>query len=371
MAEGRGDAVVISGLSKTFGGTPVLESVDLAVQEGSLTAVLGPSGSGKTTLLRLLAGFERADAGTITIDGETVEGPGRHVRSEDRGVGYVPQEISLFPHMDVKANVGFGVPRRQRPARVAELLELTGTPGLADRFPHQLSGGQQQRVALARALAPRPSLVLLDEPFSSLDESLRAAVRQDVVAILRRAGATVVMVTHDQDEALSVSDRVALLDGGVVAQVGSPQEVYRRPAGAALARFVGGGNVVTGSLTRTGGAGASSGNGGPYALTDFGPLTLEMGPEGPEGTLLDVLLRPEQLAVDAAGTAGGATGPDGTGMAGAVLDCQYYGHDSIVEVSTGIGVLRARCHGEFFLPPGTRVSLTARGPVVAWPRSVG
>src|SRR5580700_11123776 len=208
--------LAVSGLHKAFGPHPVLTGVELTVPAGSFTAILGPSGSGKTTLLRLLAGFERADAGTIAIGDRVVDGPGStHVPPERRQIGYVPQEGALFPHLTVAANVGFGLPARQRRgARTEELLEAVGLAGMGSRYPHQLSGGQQQRVALARALAIRPGIVLLDEPFSSLDAGLRSSVRQDVARVLAEARTTAVLVTHDQDEALSMASRVAVLRDG-------------------------------------------------------------------------------------------------------------------------------------------------------------
>ncbi len=241
--------LTVQGLHKAYGSNPVLTGLDLTVPAGSLTAILGPSGSGKTTLLRLLAGFDQADAGTVRIGGTIVDGPGEHVPPERRRIGYVPQEGSLFPHLTVAANVGFGLPARERRgSRVAGLLEAVGLAGLGKRYPHQLSGGQQQRVALARALAIEPALVLLDEPFASLDAHLRASVRADVQAIFRAAGTTAILVTHDQDEALSMADRVAVLRGGQIAQCAAPQDLYIRPADPQLARFIGEANLLDGEL---------------------------------------------------------------------------------------------------------------------------
>src|SRR5579863_8267098 len=239
--------VAVSGLHKAFGAQPVLTGVDLEVPAGSLTAILGPSGSGKTTLLRLLAGIERADAGTITIGGAVVDGPGAYVPPERRRIGYVPQEGGLFPHLSVAANVGFGLPSRdRRGSRVTTMLDLVGLGGMGKRYPHQLSGGQQQRVALARALAIEPAVVLLDEPFASLDAHLRASVRADVQQIFRAAGTTAVLVTHDQDEALAIADRVAVLRDGRIAQYSAPAELYSRPVDSGLARFVGDANLLDG-----------------------------------------------------------------------------------------------------------------------------
>src|SRR5580698_1279300 len=238
-----------SGLHKAFGTHPVLRGVDLDVPAGSFTAILGPSGSGKTTLLRLLAGFERADAGTISIGDRVVDGPGAHLPPERRQIGYVPQEGALFPHLSVAANVGFGLPARERRGpRTDELLGAVGLAGMGGRYPHQLSGGQQQRVALARALAIRPEVVLLDEPFASLDAHMRASVRADVQRICRAAGTTAILVTHDQDEALSMADRIAVLRDGRIVQYAAPQDLYMLPADPALARFIGDANLLDGTV---------------------------------------------------------------------------------------------------------------------------
>ena len=247
--------LAVAGLDKRFGAHQVLAGLNLDVPAGSLTAILGPSGSGKTTLLRVLAGFEHADAGTVRIGSAIADGPGVFLPPERRRIGYVPQEGSLFPHLTVAANVAFGLSRRnwgreRRARRCAELLEAVGLGGLDRRYPHQLSGGQQQRVALARALAIQPEVVLLDEPFASLDAHLRASVRADVQQLLKESGTTTVLVTHDQDEALSTADRVAVLRDGGIAQCAAPQELYCRPVDADMARFIGEANLIPGVLQR-------------------------------------------------------------------------------------------------------------------------
>jgi iron(III) transport system ATP-binding protein len=206
-------AIELHGVSKSFGATPVLSDVELTVADASITAVLGVSGSGKTTLLRLIAGFEQLDAGTIAIGNRVLDDGRRSVNPQYRGIGYVPQDGALFPHLTAIGNVGFGLPRGERSA-ANELLKLVGLAGLERRYPHQLSGGQQQRVALARALAIRPRVMLLDEPFSSLDAPLRAGLRRDVAKILADAKATTVLVTHDQDEARALADRIVVLEDG-------------------------------------------------------------------------------------------------------------------------------------------------------------
>ena len=241
----------VTQLTKTFDGKPVLRGVDLDVSAGSLVAVLGSSGSGKTTLLRLICGFERADSGAIEIDGQVVSGAGVHAPPERRRIGYVAQEGSLFPHLTVFDNVAFGLSRSERRdrARIEALLASVGLPAAyAGRAPHQLSGGEQQRVALARALAPAPKLVLLDEPFSSLDAALRVETRQAVAAALAASGATALLVTHDQSEALAMGAEVAVLRGGVVAQIATPEMLYRQPVDVAMARFVGEAVILRGTV---------------------------------------------------------------------------------------------------------------------------
>ena len=244
-------ALEVAGLTASYGARPVLRDVSLRVESG-VTAVLGHSGCGKTTLLRVVAGFLTPDAGTVAIAGRTVVGAGRAVPPRRRGIGYVPQEGALFPHLDVAGNIGFGLRREERSARVTELLDLVELPrGLADRQPHQLSGGQQQRVALARALAPKPRLVLLDEPFSSLDAGLREETGRAVVRALRASGAAAVLVTHDQGEALSLADQVAVLADGVLLQAGTPAELSSNPV-PAVADFLGHATLLVGEVVASG-----------------------------------------------------------------------------------------------------------------------
>jgi iron(III) transport system ATP-binding protein len=359
--------VAVTGLQKAFGAHSVLTGVDLEVPAGSLTAILGPSGSGKTTLLRLLAGFERADSGTITIGDGLVDGPGVYVAPERRRIGYVPQEGSLFPHLTVQANVGFGLSARdRRTSRTETMLELVGLGGLGRRYPHQLSGGQQQRVALARALAIEPAVVLLDEPFASLDAHLRASVRADVQDIFRRAGTTAVLVTHDQDEALSVADRVAALRDGMIAQYAAPEDLYTRPVDADLATFVGEANLLEGVLN------------GAMVKTMLGNLALD-----PAATALGtvgqvtVLIRPEQIDLAASdGTSAPDGAPDGppaaAGLPGRVMSYGYHGHDAVLHVQPDRAAddrtIVVRISGGPHLPVGAPVTLRARGPVYAWLR---
>jgi iron(III) transport system ATP-binding protein len=347
----------ISGVVKAFGGLSVLGGVDLEVPEGSFTAILGPSGSGKTTLLRIIAGFERPDAGLVCLGPEVVDDAGpRFVPCEKRRIGYVPQEGALFPHLSVGRNVGFGLSREERRGdRVDELLELVGLAGLGRRYAHQLSGGQQQRVALARALASHPEIVLLDEPFSSLDASLRASVRADVHDVLRRSGATSILVTHDQDEALSMADQVAVLRGGIIAQVNTPSTLYRAPRDADLARFLGEANLVEGTITESSPA---------LVATALGDLLVARAT--PNGSLhpneqVRVMVRPEQLLL---------SHTDQGGLPSVVRSYEYFGHDAVVRVQPDNGLLPelvVRITGGTPLLPGDRVGLRVQGSVVVWP----
>ncbi len=352
--------LAVHGVQKSFGGLGVLDGVDLTIPAGSFTAVLGSSGSGKTTLLRIVAGFERLDAGEVLLGGEVVDdGHQVFVPSEHRRIGYVPQEGALFPHLSVGRNVAFGLRRGpNRRARVLELLEMVGLSGLHRRYPHQLSGGQQQRVALARALATDPEVVLLDEPFSSLDASLRASVRGEVHDVLRRAGTTSILVTHDQDEALSMADQVAVLRHGVIAQLDTPSGIYQRPLDPALARFLGESNVLHANVSTEGPNGFA---GAMVADTPLGSLPVEGWP-APEGAgLAHVMIRPEQLVI-------GDVDPDR--LAGTVESYEYYGHDAVARVrpeTEQLADLVVRVTGGTPLVTGSRVGLSVQGSVVAWP----
>jgi iron(III) transport system ATP-binding protein len=255
--------VRVKGLAKSFGPVAAVRDVDLTVPGGGLLTVLGPSGCGKTTLLRLVAGFERPDAGEVRVGDRLVADDGEWVAPEERRIGMVFQDYALFPHLTVERNVAFGLPRGERGrrrgkghrnagSRARTALELVGLQHKAACLPHELSGGERQRAALARALAPGPDLVLLDEPFSSLDASLRADLRREVELILRDAEATAVLVTHDQEEALSLGDRVAVMRDGRIVQIGAPEEVYAHPADRWTAGFLGEVNLVSGVCRREG-----------------------------------------------------------------------------------------------------------------------
>ena len=237
---GKSPALECSGLSKSFGEVQALHNLDLSVPAGQVLALLGASGCGKTTTLRLIAGFERPDAGTIALAGRIVSGAGSFVAPENRRVGMVFQEGALFPHLSVERNIAFGLSRKDRlNGRVDDVLDLIGLADLRNRMPHELSGGQQQRVALGRALAPQPGILLLDEPFANLDAKLRDQVRRDVLEIIRASGSTTVFVTHDQEEALFVGDTVAVMNEGRLEQTGSPKEMFGSPSSRFVAQFIG------------------------------------------------------------------------------------------------------------------------------------
>jgi iron(III) transport system ATP-binding protein len=351
--DGAARGLAVAGITKSFDGvTTVLDGVDLDAPAGSTLALLGPSGCGKTTLLRIMAGLEVPDAGTVRVGDELLSGPGVLVVPERRRIGMVFQDWALFPHLDVAANVGFGLPRaeRRRSPRVDEALDQVGLAGLGDRMPDTLSGGQQQRVALARAVAPRPRVLLLDEPFSNLDASLRVQVRTEIHALLVDLGVTTVFVTHDQDEAFVMGDRVAVLSAGRVEQLGTPEELYLRPATRWVAGFVGDANFVPGTAD------------GATAATALGPVNLAVPAQGP----VEVLARPEHVDLDApvAGDAGA------TGTPGEVGLVEYTGHDTTYLVRCGDLQLRARMPSVPRFGRGDAVVVRLRPePLLAFPPS--
>jgi iron(III) transport system ATP-binding protein len=342
----RTTALACRGLVKRYGSTVAVDGVDLEVPRGSLTALLGPSGCGKTTVLRMIAGLLAPDAGEIVIDGTPVADHRTFVPPERRPVGLVFQDYALFPHLSVARNVAYGLshlPRRDRKQRVHEVLDLVGLADLGRRLPTALSGGQQQRVALARALAPSPELVLLDEPFSNLDAALRSSVREEVRAILRAADATAVFVTHDQEEALSLADRVAVMDAGRIHQIDEPQTLYTRPATRFVAGFVGEADVLTAHRVD--------------AFLVDSPLG-RLPTADPVGTpTVAAVIRPESLQVTA----------DARGDA-TVTGIEYFGHDQLVHVRLADGTsLRARRGPILDLHRGDRVDVAVLGPIVTFP----
>ena len=287
-----------------YGETTVVHEVDLALAQGEIGCLLGASGCGKTTLLRAIAGFEPVRAGAIALQGATVSLPGRCLPPQRRDIGMVFQEHALFPHHDVAGNVGFGLHglrAAERPARVAQMLALVGLEGMGRRWPHELSGGQQQRVALARALAPRPRLLLMDEPFSSLDAGLRESIAREVRAILKQANATALMVTHDQHEAFAMADHIGVMARGRLMQWGSAMQVYCTPATRDVAQFIGDGALLQATPHAAGGW-----------QTPLGTVAASL-PHFAHAGGVEILLRPEQLRLGA------------TGVAAQVLECKFRG----------------------------------------------
>ena len=334
----------LSEVTKDFGATRAVDRASLEVRSGEIVALCGPTGCGKTTALRLLAGFERPDSGCVEIDGRKVAGDGAWTTPDRRRVGMVFQDYALFPHLDVAANVGFGLQRRdRRGGRVQEVLDLVGLRDYGHRFPDELSGGQQQRVALARALAPRPAVVLLDEPWGAVDPLLRPSLRDEVVRILRDAGVTALLVTHDREDAFSVADRIALMRDGRIVQTGVPEQLYFAPADRWCAEFAGAANLVQGH--RDGGR----------VVTPIGSFPAMQQPTSDE---VDVLLRPELVGLE----------PDGGGQA-EIVGRTFLGHDVLyrVRLADGTDLWSQRPSNEH-VPLGAKVKVCVYdGPVVVFP----
>ena len=336
------ETVVVRDIAKCFGDAKVLHNVRLDVPAGSLVALLGPSGCGKTTLLRTIAGLERPDAGRIEIGRRTVVDNGTlFVPPEKRRVGMVFQDWALFPHLSVADNVGFGLARGQRRSpRVTEVLRMVDLDGYMTRMPATLSGGQQQRVALARALANRPSVILLDEPFSNLDASLRVQIRLEVQQVLKTLGVTALFVTHDQEEAFSLGESVAVMFDGVIDQQAHPSEIYEAPASRRVAEFIGDGNFLPATAR------------GREAETMLGRLPLRHETSG----AVEVLVRAEEVLVH---PGDGAT----------IEEVVFYGHDAVYIIRTDAGdVIRSRVLAAPEYRVGERVELKYSGkPTVAFP----
>ena len=350
-----GAAVSLNGISVAYAtdsgdSVVAVNAADLNIEAGSIVALLGPSGCGKTSLLRAIAGLEDPTAGSVSIGGATVSSQGsgkRHwVKPEKRNVGMVFQDGALFPHLTVTQNIVFGLrsmrkalSRTEVLARVDELLDLVDLQGFGNRLPNTLSGGQQPRVALARSLAPQPKVLLLDEPFSALDTSLRVQVRAEVARIVRDVGVTTVFVTHDQDEAFVLGDRVAVMQAGNIEQFGTPDELYRSPATPWVAGFVGEANFVLGVV---------AGNDATFAATPIGVVTIEDRRTDPNSNDVQVLVRPEQVNL--------RHDPTDDTEAATIRTVEYYGHDVRYEVELADGtVLAARTHS---------TELYARGDIV-------
>ena len=328
MTSSAARGVTVEDLEHSYGDEPVLHGVSLDVSPGESIALLGPSGCGKTTLLRLIAGLERPSSGSISIGNDFVAGE-TWVPPDRRKVGMVFQDWALFPHLSVAKNVAYGIAKStSKDAEVSSALEMMDLSGLEDRMPATLSGGQQQRVALARALAPRPGVLLLDEPFSNLDTSLRTEVRTEVRELLAELGITSIFVTHDQDEAFIVGDRVAVMREGKIVQTDSPQGLYHHPVDQWTAEFVGTVSLLKGD--------AASG----FASCSLGSVAIDPKLNGS----VDVMIRPEQLSIAAGGDA-------------EVQAVEYYGHDSMVFVALGNDQVRVRCGPSIMFNRGDNVQV--------------
>ncbi|MGE3286271.1 MAG: ABC transporter ATP-binding protein [Pseudonocardia sp.] len=332
-------AICAEAVTKAFGGSRAVDSADLSVGAGEVVALLGPSGSGKTTLLRLLAGFEVPDEGTVRVRGRTVAADGVFEEPDRRRIGMVFQDGALFPHLTVGRNIAFG---RPKPGRVEECLAMVGLADRASSYPHELSGGERQRIALARALAVDPEVVLLDEPFAALDENLRAGLRDEVVRVLRAAGASALFVTHNQQEALSMADTVAVMRAGRIEQVGPPEALYDRPVSRWVAEFLGDADTVAGRA------------GGGVVESELGRFPTDAGLRG----AVEVLVRPERVTISR----------DGAGVAAVVAHRTYLGADQVVTLELPSGT-RVRCRAPGGRPwaAGEQVRLVVAGEVVVLP----
>jgi iron(III) transport system ATP-binding protein len=332
-------AVRCHNLQKAFGEQSVLEHVTFTIATGQILALLGPSGCGKTTTLRLIAGFERLDSGWIEIAGQLVADERTFVAPEKRRVGMVFQDYAIFPHLSVASNIAFGLGRRRdSDERVEAMLELVGLAGLGDQMPHELSGGQQQRVALARALVMEPAVLLMDEPFSNLDSSLRIQVRAEVRDLLKAGGATALFVTHDQEEALFIGDRVGVMNAGRLEQLGTPEEIYHRPRTRFVAEFIGRSDFVAGCVTDAG------------VETPLGLVAQAV--NAPAGSPVEIAVRPDDVLLTVAGDEGN----------GRILSRHFVGIANVYEVALADGtVLHSwQPHG-VQLPAGSPVLVTIDG----------
>ncbi|MHB9286217.1 ABC transporter ATP-binding protein [Halobacteriales archaeon Cl-PHB] len=352
---GEQPVLELTDVTRSYARETAVDDLSVAVRDGELLTLLGPSGCGKTTTLRLIAGLEAPTTGTITIGDATVAGPGTATPPEERDVGLVFQDFALFPHLSVAENVAFGLrdwPADERDDRVDDLLELVDLADHRDKAPSQLSGGQQQRVALARSLAPEPDVLLLDEPFSNLDVRLRVEMREEVRRILKEAGVTAVSVTHDQEEALSISDRVAIMNDGTIEQIGTPEEVFENPRSRFVASFLGRASFLPGRVR------------GDVVETSLGTLSTDQlhGPvEAYDGAKIDVLVRPDDLE---------ANSVDAPATNGRIVHRQYNGPDFVyrVELDTGEVVRCLHNHAETY-EHGQRVAvgIVADHPLAWYP----
>lgn len=343
--------LVAEHLSRSFAGRKVVDDISLSVAPGQVTCLLGPSGCGKSTTLRIIAGVERAESGRVQIDGQEMASTGVHLPPEKRSVGLMFQDFALFPHLTVAENVAFGlrVDKAERQRRVEELLDRVNLHGFSSKHPHQLSGGEQQRVALARALAPRPKVMLMDEPFSGLDNRLRDGIRDTTLDILKEEGTAVVLVTHEPDEAMRMADEIVLMRAGRMVQMGAPYNVYNTPVDKAAAAFFSDINVIRG-VSR-----------GALTETPFGAF---LTPGHADGAPVDIVIRPQHLKIDfdRAGRGPNPTPQDGTPARGTVVRARYLGRESLVEFRMEFdgSTLTASVPGVFLPKPDTALWLMIR-----------
>ncbi|MCV6596420.1 MAG: ABC transporter ATP-binding protein [Mangrovicoccus sp.] len=341
----------IRNVGRSFDGLPVVSDVSLSIGSGEILCMLGPSGCGKSTTLRMIAGVETPDAGEILLDGEVIEGPGISVPPEQRSIGLMFQDFALFPHLSVGENVGFGLsgPKAERKARVEELLERVRLSHYMDAYPHQLSGGEQQRVALARALAPRPRVMLMDEPFSGLDNRLRDGIRDETLDLLKEEGTAVVMVTHEPEEAMRMADKIALMREGQIVQMGPPYLVYNNPADRAAAAFFSDINVIRGEVN------------GAITQTAFGEF---FAPGCEDGEIVDIVIRPQHLSLDFDRNGAGPlpTPERGVAARGRVSRARFIGHESLIEFAMDYdgSTLQAVIPGQFTPKLGTPMWIMMR-----------
>ena len=337
------------GLTRHLGGRDVVQDVSLQVAAGQVTCLLGPSGCGKSTTLRMIAGVDRPDAGRVLVEGRVVSDGARFVPPEKRQIGLMFQDFALFPHLTVAKNVAFGLPREGASARVAELLERVGLAGHAASYPHELSGGEQQRVALARALAPRPAIMLMDEPFSGLDNRLRDEIRDETLSVLKEEGAAVLLVTHEPDEAMRMADEIALMRAGRIVQRGAPYTIYNNPADLAAAAFFSDVNVIRGEVQ------------GALTETAFGTF---LAPGVADGQSVDIAFRPQHLTIDfdRGGRGPNPTESHGMPARGVVERARFMGRESLVELKMDHdgAVLRVTVPSVFLPKTGTVLWLTIR-----------
>jgi len=341
----------ISNITRSFGGRRVVDDVSLSVMPGQVTCLLGPSGCGKSTTLRIIAGVELQDRGEIHVDGALVCDTVFRTPPEGRSIGLMFQDFALFPHLSVADNVGFGLSgdKSGARARVEELLAKVGMMRHIDSYPHELSGGEQQRVALARALAPRPGIMLMDEPFSGLDDRLRDDIRDETLEVLKSENAAVLLVTHEPTEAMRMADEIALMRDGKIVQQGAPYNIYNSPIDREAAGFFSDINVITGAVR------------GALIETPFGQF---LAPGVPDGTVVDIVIRPQHLRIDfdRAGRGPNPTPQDGTPARGIVERARFIGAESLVEFRMDYdgSILRAVVPSVFLPAPGTPLWLMIR-----------